>query len=200
MHATDHGPTTTLGDLTLRQVTAIDRFSARRRALERAAARERGREARMDLSRQLAVVRRQHAVIVARADSAVLTAERALDRLLLRTAVIAHRQRWFVDHASAALARHGIVVLGHTDVGADAVGWAIAEQPDVVLVEDKLAMVPGEEVVRQIRQFCDHAVIAVHASDSAVVGSMLDAGASAVHTRRVPPAEVVDQVVTLAGL
>ncbi len=48
--------------------------------------------------------------------------------------------------------------------GADAVGTVVAEQPDLLLVEDLLAMVPGELVVREAARFSPSTVVRAQAS------------------------------------
>lgn len=81
-------------------------------------------------------------------------------------------------------------VVAGTDNGADAVGLTVAEQPDLVLVEDTLSMLTGVEVIREVRRFSAETVVVAQAAHGDRVGQLLDAGASAVFTRRTPPADV----------
>lgn len=113
-----------------------------------------------------------------------------LRRFVPCRAVIAHRNDWFVERVGSELRDRGIAVLARTDNGADAVGLAVSEQPDLMLVEDTLAMVPGEDVVRQLRGLSPETRIVAQAASADGVGPLLEAGACAVFTRRVPPIDV----------
>jgi hypothetical protein len=192
---------TALADQTVRQLAAIDAFHQARRAAEHAGgAVTASREVRMDMARRMEVLRREHEVIVERMQHALHVSGGLLRGTKPRTAFIAHRQEWFTGKMTALLQAHDVEVLGHTGIGPDAIGWAVAEQPDLVLVEDTLAMVSGEDVVREIRRYCDRTVIGALVPYSDRVGPLLDAGASTVHVRAVPPAQVVeDLVASLAG-
>ena len=175
------------------QVCGIDAFHAAQWAAE---AREaagppagRSREMRLDLARRTDVLRRQQAAMVQRTD------EKMRDSALLHRpapprAVLVHRDPRFVDRVAQALQDSGVDVVLRLDNGADAVGAVVAEQPDLLLVEDKLPMVGGAEVLRQVLPFCPCTIAAGHAwSDSSVV-ELLEAGARSAYTRRVGPADV----------
>lgn len=191
-------PISDFAAVTARQLDAVDAFHRARRTAERAAvASTQSREARMDASRRLDVLRRQHQAIVDRADVAIRQSGQLLSTDRGVTAIVAHRQEWFTRKVELALDRHGVTVLGHTSIGAEAVGWAVAEQPDLLVVEDSLAMLPGEQVVREVRQYCDRTLIAVQVAQPDRVAPMLAAGADAVHVRMVPPDVVVDELFRL---
>jgi CheY-like chemotaxis protein len=115
-----------------------------------------------------------------------------------RRIILAHRNEWFLDRLSRLLEASGWQVVARMDNGADAVGAAVAEQPELLLVEDTLAMVPGEQVVREVRQYCPQTVVAAQVAYSDRVGALLDAGASEVFTRKVPPADVAVRLLELA--
>lgn len=87
--------------------------------------------------------------------------------------------------------------MAQTDNGADAVGLVVAEQPDLVLVEDTLAMLPGLEVIREVRRFSPDTVVVAQAAYGDRVGQLLDAGATTVITRSVPPHDVAQSVLRL---
>jgi DNA-binding NarL/FixJ family response regulator len=106
--------------------------------------------------------------------------------------VIAHRQEWFVRQLAEGLREHGITVLAATDNGAEALGFVVAEQPDVLLVEDKLAMLSGAELVAEAALFAPHSIVAVQVPDNDGVCRTLDAGARNTFARRVPPADIAD--------
>lgn len=178
-------------DLTARQLDAVAAFHRARHAAEAAAgAASRSREMRMDASRRLEVLLREHEALVARSHQQLLASAGLLRTTARRRAVLAHRNAWFASKVSQALQDHGISIVATLDNGADVVGLAIAEQPDLVLVEDTLAMVPGEQVVRSVREFCPGTLVAAQVAYGDRVGALLEAGATPVFTRQVPPADV----------
>lgn len=187
-------------ELVARQLRAIEMFTKARAAAELAQqAKGRAREARMDAERRLDVLRREHQAIVAQTHAQLTMSTSLLTTSVQPRIVVAHRNEWFVSKLSAVLAEHGVRVAAQVDNGAEAVGAALSEQPDLVLVEDKLAMLPGEEVVREIRSYCPDSVVAVHADYNDRVGVLLEAGARAVYTRQVPPADVAMALLDLVG-
>lgn len=184
-------------DLAARQLQAIARFDEARGMAEAAAAAvARSREMRMDVTRSLEVLRREHDALVRRAHD-LRTAGALLRATAERRVLVAHRNEWFAGKVAHGLQDHGLLVVARVDNGADAVGIAVAEQPDLVVVEDTLAMVPGEQVVREVRGYCPDTLVAAQVAHGDRVASLLDAGASVVFTRRVPPVDVVERVVAL---
>ena len=178
-------------DLAAAQLLAVARFHEALRAAERAAAAAaRSRELRMDAARTMEVLRREHAAIIARADEQLRLSCQLLARSPARRVVLAHRGAWFADKVGQLLVEQGWQVLATLDNGADAVGVAVAEQADALLVEDTLAMLPGEQVVREVRALCPGVVVLAQASGADRVGALLEAGATSVVSRRLPPAEV----------
>ena len=185
-------------DLAAQQLQAITRFNdARRMAEGAAAAVARSREMRMDVARSLEVLRREHDAVVRRAHEQLRVTGSMLRGTPGRRVVIAHRNDWYVGKVTAALQDRGLLVVARVDNGADAVGIAVAEQPDLLLVEDTLAMLPGEQVVRDVRSYCPQTLIAAQVSHGDRVGALLQAGAGAVFTRQVPPAEAVTGMLDL---
>jgi CheY-like chemotaxis protein len=185
-------------DLAEAQLRGIEQFNRSRRMREVAAgAVGLSREARMDSARELEVIRREHDALVARAQEQLETSGTHPLGTAGRTVVIAHRNEWFVGKVADALRERGYRVLSHVENGADAVGTVVAEQPDLVLVEDQLAMIPGEDVVRQIRALSPDTIIAAQVPYGDRVGALLEAGAATVLTRQVPPAEVADALLRL---
>lgn len=83
------------------------------------------------------------------------------------------------------------------DNGADAIGVGLCEQPDLILVEDALAMVPGPEVIAQLRALCPATTAVAHCDYPNRVDVLRKAGAHAAHTRRVPAGEVAAAMVEL---
>ena len=109
-------------------------------------------------------------------------------------AVIAHRSDWFRGKIAEGLARQGIRVVAEVEDPAHACGVAIAEQPDIVVVEGNHPKMAGLDALTRITTLAGHAVIGVQTRDGESVEQYLDAGAAAVFTRRVPPAYVVNDL------
>lgn len=194
---TRHGRRTE-AELTQMQLEAVEAWHRARHAAEAAAqARTASREVRMDLSRRLEVLREQHRAIVERAElhlaaSVHLLAQRAPSR-----AVIVHRNEWYVGKLTAELREHGVEVACAPANGAEGVGAVVAEQPDLLVVEDTLPMVSGEQVVRDACRFSPSTIVVAQVAYDDRVPALLQAGARAAFPRRVPPADVVREVVTL---
>ena len=197
--APDRHPRSDLG-LAAEQLRAVERFNrARRTREEAAAAAARSRDMRMDAARSLDVLRREHEAVVRRAHEQLQASGNLLRVIAERRAVLAHRNDWFCRKIAQALTGHGVQVVAGTDNGADAVGLVVAEQPDLVLIEDTLSMLAGVEVIREVRHFSPETVVAAHAAYGDRVGELLDAGASAVFTRQVPPGDVARSLLQLVG-
>ena len=187
-------------DLAAQQVRAIERFNrARHLREEAAAAAARSREMRMDAARSLEVLRRQHDALVSRAHEQLAASGLLLRAVAQRRAVLAHRDDWFFRKLAQALEDHGVHVVAGTDNGADAVGLIVAEQPDLVLIEDTLSMVAGVEVIREVRRFSPKTVVTAQAAYGDRVGQLLDAGATTVFTRQIPPHDVALSLLRLVG-
>ena len=183
-------------DVMFQQLWAIAAFNLdQRRTLHELTGSGRSREARLDEHRGLEVVRRQHDALVRQLD---LQLGRSVDvmhqRAALGRVLIAHRQAWFVERVSGLLRADGLDVVLEVEDGANAVGGAVAEQPDLVLLEDRLSSVPGVLVTQAIRRYCPDTLVLVQVESSDRVAALLDAGADAVVTRQVPPADVAAQL------
>lgn len=185
-------------ELAAQQLAAIEQFhQARRAADEAVAAASLTREERLTRDRHQDVVRREHEAIIARCDQHLRGSVDLLLQSGARRVVLAHRHEWFIDKVASLLAAQGVHDVTRLENGADAVGAAIAEQPDLLLVEDSLAMVSGEQVVREVRLFSPETLVVAQVAYSDRVGALLDAGAAAVFTRQIPPADVVQGVLRL---
>lgn len=188
-------------ELAQQREQAVGRFaSARAQAEQAAQAAAHTREMRMDVGRALDVTRREQEALTARVQEQRSSSPGLPGEPARRRVVIAHRSGWFVQKVVQALDGAVIEVVARLDNGADAVGLAVAEQPDLVLVEDILAMVPGEQVVREVRSFCPDTVLVGQVSSGGRVAGMLGAGAATVLTRQVPPEDVAQQLRELVGL
>jgi CheY-like chemotaxis protein len=175
------------------QLAAIEAFNRQVAVVrEAAAASARSREMRLDAARRLDVLRRQQQAVIARTHEQLEATGSILRSISERRVVLAHRQEWYLDRVSAGVRARGIHVVARTDNGADAVGMTLSEQPDLVLVEDSLTMLPGEQVMRELQALCPRTRIIAQCAYGDRVGALLDAGAAAVYTRNIPPADVAD--------
>ena len=185
----------TTAELLAQQVEALSAWNdVRRRREEAASVAATSREARAELARQMDVVRRTHAAVMERTEQQLREGARLLQGTAPRRAVIAHRNAWFRGKLAAGLAEAGVMVVGELDNGADALGYTVAEQPDLLFVEDSLPMVPGEAVIRDVRELSPATVAAAQVGYEERIPAVLDAGAVAVFRRQVPPADVVKEL------
>lgn len=181
-----------------RQLAAVDAWNTGRRLRERALMTEpMSREQRLVADRRMAVLERAHAAVLGRADAA-LEADPApiASRPALR-AVIAHRHLWLADRLSAALASQGVLVVASSGNGAEALGVVVAEQPDLLVAGDVLAMMSSAELLAEAEHYAPFTARAVHVDDSAGVGPALDAGAQSVFVRQMPPDDVAEGLMLL---
>jgi len=194
----NHRPIRTELDIAQLQLQALESWHRARRLAERAAeVTTASRESRMDLDRRLEVIRAQHQAIIERTEHQLRSSVRLMRELPPRRAVIAHRNEWFASKLTADLETHGVEVLARLENGAEAVGLSVAEQPDLLVVEDRLAMLSGEDVVREVRQYAPETLIAAQVAYEDRIGALLEAGADRAYTRRMPPADVARDLVEL---
>lgn len=188
-------------DLMKAQLEAIDAWNRAQRSKEAAAESVvLTREMRLDLSRRMEARRREQEALLARADQQLRESGGVLAGRARTRAVLAHRNAWLRDTVAKRLELQGIAVVGAFDDGAEAAGTIVVEQPDLVLVEDRLPTLSGIEVVRRIRTYAPETVVGAQCLDGSGIRELVDAGAQAVFTRRVPPAEIADQLLRcLAG-
>ena len=109
-------------------------------------------------------------------------------------AVLAHRDQGLVGQVARRLTAAGVQVVGAFSDGADAAGTIVAEQPDLVLVQDALPTMSGLDVLDRVRTFCPDAVLGAQVSDHGGIGAYVDAGARAVFTRRIMADEVAERL------
>jgi CheY-like chemotaxis protein len=184
-------PRPTEAEIARLQLQALEAWHRARRIAEQAAAvAHQSREARMDLDRRLEVLRAQHEVIIRRTEDQLRESVRLMRALPSPRAVVAHRNEWFRAKVCADLQARGVDVLAQVENGAEAVGILVAEQPELMLVEDRLEMISGEEVVREARRYAPATLIAAQVAYEDRIGPMLEAGANTAYTRRVPPLDV----------
>jgi CheY-like chemotaxis protein len=177
------------------QLQAIEAWHVARRAAEQATeSRTLTREMRLDVSRRMEARRREQQALLDCAAAQLLEGRQRLGGPRPR-AVLIHRNAWFCERVTSRLIELGVEVIAHRDNGADGIGVAVVEQPDLLLVEDALPTVPGLEVVRRVHRLAPHTVVGAHVAYADGVTAMLEAGATAAWTRQVPPADVAHGLV-----
>ncbi|HWG95177.1 MAG TPA: hypothetical protein VNU66_13240 [Mycobacteriales bacterium] len=100
------------------------------------------------------------------------------------TALVTDRSPSRAAEMASLLEARSVEVVGRTPSGPEAVGWAVAEQPDLIVADDSLGADAVVDVVRQLRALCPHALVAVRVSRPEAALRVLEAGAHAVHVRR----------------
>jgi len=181
-------------ELALDQVRGIDAWTQAHR-VPAAVTGGLSREDRLDLSRRSDVVARQRQALLGWTERQLRADCTPARSVAVTRAVIAHRHAWFSSKLTGALHAGGVTVVADLDNGADALGIVIAEQPDLLLVEDKLPMVSGPELFRAVARWAPRTIVAVQVAEDRQVGRCLDAGAACVFTRRMPPADIATQLV-----
>ncbi|MDT7569856.1 MAG: hypothetical protein QOE05_30 [Actinomycetota bacterium] len=180
-------------DLLAAQLTAVDAWH-RMINTQLPAVPGQSRESRLDEARRRDVADREREAMHDWARSA-LTNEFPFGCGAVPRAVVAHRNEWLRAKVCSALVERGVTVVASTDDGAQASAAIVLEQPDVVFLEDLLPTLSGLELVRRTRMLAPEALIGVHALGQHGMPPLLDAGARAVFSRRIPPAEIVSELV-----
>jgi len=180
--------------LLLRQLSAIESWTSAQRESAPAPASV-TREMRLDLSRRMAARRREQQALIQRAHDHLRASGSLLGHGGRPRALLAHRNDWLRTKLRDHLVAHGIEVVGEFTDGADAAGTLVAEQPELVLVEDRLPTVTGVEVIRRARQYCPDSVVGVQVLDGSGIDEALAAGALAVFSRRITPGRIADELV-----
>jgi CheY-like chemotaxis protein len=172
------------------QLAAIAAFQRDRRAAEAFVdAPGQSREQRLDARRRLDVLRRQHEALLA-ATAQTMDGSGGVLRAVGPRALLIHRNEWLRRRVAQDLARCGVEVIAQLDNGADGVGTLVAEQPDVLFVEDTLPMVGGLQVLAEARRYAPRTLLAVQVGYDDQLPAAFEAGAVAAFTRRIPPADI----------
>ena len=146
------------------------------------------REASTEARRRLEALQLTNATLERRAEGVALA-----DTGTVR-AVVVHRLEWMRERLAAGLSDHGIAVIGSEQDGAVALGITIAEQPDLLVVEDRLPSVPAVELVRSLKLFAPSTLAAAQVEHPDAGEALIEAGAAAVFSRRIPPQDVCAQL------
>jgi CheY-like chemotaxis protein len=152
------------------------------------------RESRLDLARRRDVVMRQRQAMIGWTERQLRGSDRVLRSVAPTRVVIAHRHDWFKARVTSGLLAGGIAVVADLENGADALGIVIAEQPDFLLIQDRLPMVNGLDLTRDVCRYAPSTVVVVQVTNDWEIGPFLDAGATAVYTKRTSPADVASDL------
>lgn len=109
-------------------------------------------------------------------------------------AVLAHRNAWFRGRLAAALHACRIDVVVAVEDGAEALGSAVAEQPEVVLVQERLPSLSGLQVLSAAAAHARRAVLAVQVAHPEHAAAHLAAGAHVVVGPSLPADEVAQRL------
>jgi CheY-like chemotaxis protein len=162
-------------------------------AVAQGAAAGASREDRLSAARQRQVVERAQQAMKAHLDTADARGARR-DGSTRATLVLGQRNGWFAERIRDLLTPAGVRVVATLDNGADIIGVCLAEQPDLILLEEQLPMLPGDQTVAALRAFSPASLVLVQTQYSERTGDLLDSGAAAVFARQVPPADVAAEV------
>lgn len=186
-----------ISELLAAQLAAVDAWHRTAEAQLEAQAAD-SRERRMDLRRRQELHERERRALQARADLHLLEETLSLGSARPR-AVLAHRQSWYRDKVAQELAARGVEVVALVEDGVQASAAVIVDQPDLLFVEDRLPGLTGAEIVHRARAFSPRTVAAGQIAGPETMAELLDAGAAAVFGRRIPPAQVAENLVVSLG-
>jgi uncharacterized protein GlcG (DUF336 family) len=107
--------------------------------------------------------------------------------------VLAHRSLWMLSKLEAALARRGAVVVAVVDDGADATGVTVAEQPDLLIAENRLATVTALQLVTLLREHSSGTQLVIYGGFGPELNVLRSHGAGLAFDRLVSPDDVVEE-------
>lgn len=138
---------------------------------------------------------RQRRALAARTSEQLALAGSPLQPRLPRRLVLGHRNDWFAKKLERALCGTGLLLVSRVRDADEAVGCVVAEQPDLLLVEDRLPGLATVALVQDVLRYSRHCAVGVQVQDGDRAGRLLDAGVAYVWHRQVSPAEVAQQLV-----
>ncbi|MCU1588511.1 MAG: hypothetical protein JWN31_2004 [Frankiales bacterium] len=176
------------------RLAGVNAWNESARLLEASeSARQENRQAGTEARRRIEALRRTNAALLRRSTAAADASVEIIGKPVPR-AVVVHRLEWMRGRLATCLMANDIDVVATEDDGADALGITIAEQPDLLVVEDRLPSVPAEELLTRLQEFAPRTLVATQVEHDSDADLMLAAGAAAVFNRRVPPAQVCAQL------
>lgn len=181
-------------DLLAAQLQAIDAWNrARETTAHGHQSHADSREQRLEAARRLDALKREQDALLRRA-AEQMTHTQQLLRTARPRAVVAHRQAWFRERLETRFSYQDTDIVASVDDGAEAIAATICDQPDLLLIEELLPSVTGLEVLRRVREYASDTKVAVQTMNGASMGALLDAGATLVCSRRIPPHVMADQL------
>lgn len=155
------------------------------------------REARNELERREAIRDREIQAAQARLREREGGTDVAADLLGEQRprAVIVHRMAWIRDSLCQQLVRAGVDVVALHEDGAAGLGCVVAEQPDLLVVQQQLPWRSGADVLADTRRFSPGTRIAVHLDQAGAEASLREAGAHLTFSRSTQPAEMAVRLV-----
>lgn len=182
MTQTPHRRPRTPAELFVAQLAGIDSWRLRARAAETPPASS--REVLLVQRRRADVLARQHEALVARTSLHLQEAgNEPLLAVLPVRAVVGHRHAWFRDGLVGCLLAAGVDVTCTSDNGAEVIGVVTAEQPDLLVLDSNLAMVPSAEVAAELRVLSPGTLVAAQADAPGAGAALLAAGADVTFRR-----------------
>lgn len=148
------------------------------------------RQSQQDARRERAVLERTRSAVsecLARRMRALVTSDDGQPR-----AVVAHRSGWVRAKLVEEFAALGVRVVGDCEDGVEALALAVVEQPELLVLEDKLPWLTTLAVVGGAHDFAPHTAVAVQVEDAGEADAMLGAGAAAVFSRAVRPDQLCE--------
>jgi len=105
-------------------------------------------------------------------------------------AVVVHREPGFRTGLEGALALRGLQVVGGGKDGAVAVGLAVVEQPDLLVVDDELPWLGTAHVLEAVRRYAPDTAVVVRVGSGDRTPVLIEAGAAVVLSRHLAPEAV----------
>lgn len=106
---------------------------------------------------------------------------------------------WMRTALRGSLERAGYGPVEVVEDGATALGAVVAQQPDVVLVQQQLPWLDGLEVARQLKLYAPDTLVVVQLDQQHAEKEARSAGAVLVLTRTERPQDVVAKLLQLTG-
>ena len=176
------------------QLAAIATWNSCRLAAEvEARAHAESRDQRVEAARRVDALKREQDALIGRIHRQLVEG-RSWSHTDRPRVVVAHRREWFRTKVERRLRAQGVEILASLDDGAEAVAATVCEQPDLLIVEELLPSVTGTEVLRRVQQYSPVTTVAVLTMSDTTMPELVEAGATVVCSRRIPPDDVVDEL------
>lgn len=115
-------------------------------------------------------------------------------------AVLIHRREWIREQLSDRFARAGVDVIGSVEDGSAGLALTLVEQPDLIVLEDRLPWMRAVDIVRTVHDFAPETLVVVQAETVESGEECVAAGASVALSRTAPPDELYEACLRLLSL